>query len=233
MSSRRKPAQHVVSHIGLCSVEAITLAPHVTLAMTLRRRHFIVLSFATLALHPMALAQSSEPASKIGGASFDRRAQVAGTELVLNGVGMRAVAWFKAYAAGLYLSARASSAEQVVAAPGPKRLQLRMLRELPAAEFVKAFKNGMARSSTPEGQGKLAARIDRFGEAVGAIGTLRGGDVVNLDFEPTRGTTFTLNGSPRGSVTEGADFYAALLRAFVGDQPYDEKMKAGLLGRAA
>jgi hypothetical protein len=223
----------VVSHIGPRGVDAITLAPPLSATMPLRRRHLLIAQLAALALHPVVLAQSSEPASKIGGVSFDRRAQVAGTELVLNGVGMRAVAWFKAYAAGLYLSARASSAEQVVAAPGPKRLQLRMLRELPAAEFVKAFKNGMARSSTPEGQAKLAARIDRFSEAVGAIGTLRGGDVVNLDFEPARGTTFTLNGSARGSVTEGPDFYAALLRAFVGDQPYDEKMKAGLLGRAA
>jgi hypothetical protein len=233
MSKRPRPPLDVVSHMGAGDVEAITLAPHVGITMSLSRRQLMITSLAVLVLHPPVMAQTTEPASKIGGASFERRAQVAGSELVLNGVGLRAVAWFKAYAAGLYLGARASSAEQVVAAPGPKRLQLRMLRELPAAEFVKAFRNGMARSSTPEGQTKLAARIDRFAEAVAAMGTLRGGDVVNLDFEPARGTTLTLNGSARGSVTEGADFYAALLKAFVGDQPYDEKMKAGLLGRAA
>jgi hypothetical protein len=220
--------------MGMRGVEAITVL-HMTFAMPLFRRHIMLLSFAALLrLHPaQAQAQTgNEPASKIGGASFERRAQVAGSELLLNGVGMRAVAWFKAYAAGLYLSARASSAAQVVAATGPKRLQLRMLRELPAAEFVKAFRHGMARNTTPEGQAKLAARVDRFAEVVGAIGTLRSGDVVNLDFEPARGTLFTLNGGPRGDVISGPDFYNTLLLAFVGDQPYDEKMKAGLLGRA-
>jgi hypothetical protein len=204
--------------------------------MLFSRRRFMTLSLAccgALVWHPLAQAQGKEPSSKIGGASFDRRAQVAGAELLLNGVGMRAVAWFKAYAAGLYLGARASSAEQVVAATGPKRLQLRMLRELPAAEFVKAFRQGMARNDTPEGHAKLAVRIDKFAEAVGAIGTLRAGDVVNLDFEPSRGTLFTLNGNPRGDVIYGPDFYITLLRAFVGEQPYDEKLKAGLLGRAA
>ncbi len=201
--------------------------------MSLSRRHLLMSSLATLAWPHQAQAQGPEPASKIGGASFERRAKVAGSELLLNGVGVRAVAWFKAYAAGLYLVARASTAEQVVAAAGPKRLQLRMLRDLPAAEFVKAFRNGMARSTTPEGQAKLAARIERFAEAVGAIGNLRGNDVVNLDFEPARGTLFSLNGTPRGDVIEGPDFYATLLRAFVGEQPYDEKLKAGLLGRAA
>jgi Chalcone isomerase-like len=201
--------------------------------MSLTRRHLLLLTSVWLGLHRDVLAQGPEPHAKIGGATFERRAQVAGSELQLNGVGMRAVAWFKAYAVGLYLSARAGTAEQVVAAAGPKRLQLRMLRDLPAAEFVKAFRNGMARSTTPEGQAKLAARMDRFADAVGAIGTLKTNDVVNLDFEPARGTLFTLNGSPRGDVISGPDFYNTLLRAFVGDQPYDEKMKAGLLGRAA
>jgi Chalcone isomerase-like len=223
----------VVSHMRRLGVEAITLAQRFNIRMPSSRRVFLLWPLLGLISSQCVRAQSPEPASKIGGASFERRAKVAATELLLNGVGMRAVAWFKAYAAGLYLVARASTAEQVVAASGPKRLQLRMLRDLPAAEFVKAFKNGMTRNTTPEGLSQLAARIERFAQAVAAIGNLRGADVVNLDFDPARGTLFTLNGTPRGDVIEGPDFYATLLRAFVGDQPYDEKLKAGLLGRAA
>jgi hypothetical protein len=131
----------------------------------------------------------------------------------------------------LYLTARANSAEQAVSTAGPKRLQLRMMRELPAAEFAKAFRQGMGRNGSAEAQAKLAARVDRFADVVMTLGTLREGDTVNLDFDPARGTLFTMNGKARGEVTEGEDFYANLLRAFVGDKPYDEKLKAGLLGR--
>jgi Chalcone isomerase-like len=204
--------------------------------MSLLRRHFLVLPFAGLPVVNALVAVpawAAEPPNKIAGVSFERRVQVAGAELQLNGIGLRAVAWFKAYAAALYLTARASAADQVVATPGPKRLQLRMMRELPAAEFVKAFKQGMARNSAPEAQPRLSSRVERFAQTVAALGTLREGDAVNLDFDPARGMLFSMNGSSRGEAIEGADFYATLLRAFVGDLPYDEKLKAGLLGRAA
>jgi hypothetical protein len=204
--------------------------------MSLSRRHFVLLPSLSVLLGTGFMIGASpswanEPANKISGVSFERRVQVAGADLQLNGVGMRAVAWFKAYAAGLYLTARANSAEQAVSTAGPKRLQLRMMRELPAAEFAKAFRQGMGRNGSAEAQAKLAARVDRFADVVMTLGTLREGDTVNLDFDPARGTLFTMNGKARGEVTEGEDFYANLLRAFVGDKPYDEKLKAGLLGR--
>jgi Chalcone isomerase-like len=206
--------------------------------MSLFRRHLLILpSIAVLAAAGVLItipspSWANEPSNKIGGVSFERRAQVAGADLRLNGVGMRAVAWFKAYGAGLYLTAPASAAEQAVTTPGPKRLQLRMMRELPAVEFAKAFRQGMGRNGTPDAQAKLAARVDRFAEVVTALGTLREGDTFNLDFDPARGSLFTMNGKPLGDeVIVGEDFYANLLRAFVGEKPYDEKMKAGLLGR--
>ncbi len=203
--------------------------------MSLSRRHFITLpSLAVVAAAGGSFPASvwaAEPSNKISGVVFDRRVQVAGADLQLNGVGMRAVAWFKAYAVGMYLTARAGSAEQAVNTPGPKRLQLRMMRELPAVEFTKAFRQGMGRNGTAELQAKLATRVERFSEVITALGTLREGDTVNLDFDPARGTLFTMNGKAHGAATEGEDFYANLLLAFVGDKPYDEKMKAGLLGR--
>jgi hypothetical protein len=202
--------------------------------MTSSRRSLLVLIAAALptaiGLPTAAQAQTAEPPAKIAGVSFERRLSLLGKDLRLNGVGVRAVAWFKGYAAALYLTNKAGTADQAVATPGPKRLVLRMLREVPSVEFVKAFRQGMARNSPEDSHPKMAARIDSFADAVAAIGTVREGDVVNLDFDPTRGTLFTLNGTQRGEAIAGEDFYAALLRAFVGDKPYDEKLKAGLLG---
>jgi len=191
------------------------------------RRHVM----CALACLPWA-ARAQPPAAgvKVEGQQFDAVAKVAGTELQLNGAGLRAVAWFKAFAAGLYLARPARSAQEATALAGPKRLQLRMLRELPAVEFNKAVHKGVARNVSEAQLQALQARLDQFGAQVDAVGKLKAGDVVDLDHEPGRGTAMKLNGTLRGAAIEGDDFFAALLLSFVGERPYDPKLKAGLLG---
>ena len=196
--------------------------------LSLIRRSLLL---AGVALPLAAIAQQGSV--QIEGASFERRARVAGSELLLNGTGVRAVAWFTGYAAGLYLPSRASTAAQAVALEGPKRLQMHMLHEVPAEEFVKAFRKGVQRNTPAAELPRLVQRMDRFAAQIAAIGKVKKGDVVDLDLEPGRGTAFSLNGTLRGEPIEGSDFYAALLRSFIGDRPYDQKLKAGLLGRSA
>jgi Chalcone isomerase-like len=165
-------------------------------------------------------------------AGFAATATVAGTALRLNGTGERGVAWFKAYAAGLYLPQAARSADQVMAMAGGKRLQLRLLSDLPTAEFVKALKKGVARNSSPEQQQKVATQQQRFETQVMATAQVQKGDVIDLDLDPARGLQFSINGKPRGDWIAGPELFAALLRSFVGEVPYDDKLKAGLLGLA-
>lgn len=188
-------------------------------------------SLLRLSLLLPAAAVAQEGASVVEGVAFERRARVAGSELLLNGTGVRAVAWFKGYAAALYLAERAASAAQALAAPGPKRLQIRLLHDVPAAEFAKAFRKGVARNVTPAELARLAPRMDRFAAAIGAVGTVRQGDVVDLDLDPGHGTRFALNGTLRADIGGDDGFYAALLLSFVGDRPYDERLRAGLLGQ--
>ena len=167
----------------------------------------------------------------VEGQWFDKTVEVGGTALRLNGTGVRAVAWFKGFAAGLYLTtADARTAAQVLAATGPKRLQIRMLHEVPAAEFSKAVRKGVTRNSTPAEQQALSQRLVTFETQVAALKSVRPGDVVDLDLDPGRGLQLRLNGQPRGEPIAGDDFYAAVLRTFVGDKPYDDKLKVGLLG---
>lgn len=168
----------------------------------------------------------------VEGQPFERQALVAGTALRLNGTGVRAVAWFKGYAAGLYLPSRATTAEQALALPGPKRVQLRMLQKVPAAEFVKAFNKGLVRNATAGEVERLTPRMARFQALIEQTGPVRPGDVVDLDLDPAQGTLYAFNGQVQGEAIAGDDFYAALLRSFVGERPYDNKLKAGLLGGA-
>jgi hypothetical protein len=182
----------------------------------------------------LARAQPNEPPLRLEGRSLARRATVGGVDLRLNGAGVRAVAWLKAFVAALYLGAPARSPDEVLATPGPKRLQLHLLTDVQAAELSKALRRGVARNTpTPERQrvddalADLAARIE-------ALGLLRKGDVMQLDWDPPRGVLLALNGTLDRGAREGLApaqpaLYAAVLRAFIGEHPYDERLKAGLL----
>jgi hypothetical protein len=188
------------------------------------RRLFLIAALSAPAWP--ALAQMT-----IEGVTFEGTARVANTELVLNGVGVRAVAWLKGYAAALYLPAKASTPDAVQAASGAKRLRMRMLQEAPAAEFVKAIDKGITRNTPPEQMGALTERMKAFDSLVQGVGKVKKGDVVDLDFVPGQGFVFILNGQARGAPIAGDDFYDAVLRIFLGEKPVDHKLKAGLLGR--
>ena len=181
----------------------------------------------------VGMAQVQEGPRIVEGQPFANRVRLVDTEILLNGTGVRAVAWFKGYAVGLYLPERATTLAQVLAQDGPKRLQLRMLQDVPAAEFVKALNKGMERNSQAQAWPELVPRVQRLAEQITASGRVRKGDVVDLDLDPTRGLLFARNGKLVAEPIPGVDFYAALLRAFIGDHPYDERMKAGLLAQPA
>jgi Chalcone isomerase-like len=176
---------------------------------------------------------AASPRVQIEGQWFDGQARLGDTELKLNGTGVRAVAWFKGYVVGLYLEAPATTPEQAVSMPGPKRLQIRMLQTVPAEEFVKALNKGVTRNSTAQEMATLKAPLAQFARQVGALKQVRAGDVVDLDHEPGLGLVMRVNGTLRGDRVPGDALFAAVLRSFVGERPYDPKLKAGLLGHKA
>jgi Chalcone isomerase-like len=186
----------------------------------------LAISLACAAL----LAGAGARAATLEGFQFDNAIRMGQSELHLNGLGLRAVSIIKGYAAGLYLTERASSAEAVLHAKGPKRLQLRMLREARPHDFNKALVSGMRKNATPEELQALGERIVQLERIIDSIGSTKKGDTINLDFMPERGTTLSMNGTTRGDTIAGADFYNALLEIFVGDRPVDAKLKKGLLG---
>lgn len=206
----------------------------VPLAGTSIQRRALCLAMAGLLLAGSAgtsPAWAAAPENPIAGVRFEPRVQLAGQALQLNGTGLRAVAWFKGYAAGLYLAQPAASAEAALALPGAKRLQMRLLVDVPMGEFVKAFHKGVERNTPAAQHAGLAERMARFDGLLQPLGKVRKGDLVNLDLVPGQGMQFWLNGRQIGAAIPGDDFYAALLLIFLGEHPVDDKLKAGLLGR--
>lgn len=193
-----------------------------------RRSAAALLLAGLLALHLPARADT-----QLEGQTFASQLSLAGTELQLNGVGLRAVAWLKAYAAGLYLPKRTRLAGEALDMSGPKRVQLRMLLDGPSQEFVKALDRGVARNSSESEFAAMRERLARLTQAIAALGKVRKGDVIDLDYDPRRGMAFSHNGRLLGEVVDGHDLYPAVLKIFIGDKPVDPEMKIGLLGGAA
>jgi hypothetical protein len=164
------------------------------------------------------------------GLTFPGDIKLADTALQLNGVGWRAVAWARGYAAGLYLPKKASTEAQVTEQLGAKRLQLRLVQEVDAEEFVKAFVKGVNRNTPPADVAKLGERVTQFSTVIRSLGKLKKQDVIDLDFLPGKGLVLSRNGTVRGTPVAGEDLYAALLRCFIGVKPTDPELKIGLLG---
>lgn len=180
----------------------------------------------------LLVAAFSCGAARIADLNFDDKLRLADTDLVLNGVGLRSVAWLKGFAAGLYLSEKASVPAKALAQSGPKRLQMKMILDVETKEFIKAFDVSLNRNNTEAERNAMKDRVAQFNRTLEQIGKVRKGDVVDLDFIPGKGLILSVNGTPRGRPVAGEDLYAGLLKVFLGDRPVDQKLKAGLLGAA-
>jgi hypothetical protein len=207
---------------------------HAHIPAALRARRFLVLSWMPALLCAVALqAPLNAGAASLEGQRFDDRASVDGKPLVLNGLGLRGVAWLKAFVAGLYVTTPTKDGAQIVAQAGPKRLRLRIMIGASAHELTKSLQ-GRIRDHEPDVlQQKLAPRMAQLGALIDGLGDLNAGDNVDLDWLPGRGTQLSRNGQAVGAPVAGEDLYGAVLRIFVGDHPVDRRLKAGLLAASA
>lgn len=168
----------------------------------------------------------------VGGVKMDDTADVRGSKLVLNGAGVRYKAVFKVYAAGLYLGQKQARAEDVLAAPGAKRVQVTMLRDIDANELGKLFTRGVQDNAPKEQMSKLIPGLTRMSQVFSDQKKLVAGDVFILDWVPSAGTVISVKGVPQGEPFKEPEFFNALLRIWLGPQPADWKLKDALLGKA-
>lgn len=197
---------------------------------TALRRHAAMLAVTLGLLSPLSTVPTRAMAAEIEGVRFDDLTRVGGKELQLNGAGLRAVFVIKGYVAGLYLPERARNATVALGTHGPKRLQIRPLREVESDSFIKALNSGIRENHSEPQLRLLADRMAQFEQTMALVGTARRGDIINLDYAPESGTVVAVNGIPRGRPIPGEDFYQAVLRIFLGEHPVDRELKRGLLG---
>ena len=169
----------------------------------------------------------------VAGVKYPPSVQLAGSSLQLNGAGIRYKFVIKVYTAGLYLGSKAATPEAVLAAPGPKRMQVVMLREIDANELGRLFTRGMQDNAPREEFSKSIPGTLRLADIFSARKKLLAGDSFSVDWVPGVGTTVLVNGKAQGEPVKEPEFFNALLRIWLGPNPADRMLKEALLGQAA
>ena len=168
----------------------------------------------------------------VSGVRFDDTVDVKGARAQLNGAGIRYKAVFKVYAAGLYLSRKAGTTEEVLAAPGAKRITITMLRDIDSSELGKLFSRGIEDNMDKAAFSKLIPGVMRMSQIFSDNKKLNAGENFSLDWIPGTGTVVMLRGVQQGEPFKEPEFYNAMLRIWLGPNPADWKLKEALLGKA-
>lgn len=161
---------------------------------------------------------------------FDAAMEVQGTQLQLNGAGTRYKAIFKVYDMGLYTTKKVSSAAELLALPGPKRLQFTALRELPGTDLGRLFLKGMGDNSTKEQVQRHALSSARLIEVFSGRSKMLAGESFAMEFVPGKGTTFYILGKPQGAPVGDDEFFQMVMKIWVGESPADAQLREALLG---
>jgi hypothetical protein len=176
-----------------------------------------------------ALSASAQAAIDVRGVKFADTASVAGQSLQLNGAGVRVRIVVDVYAAGLYVARRDSAAQAVLSQPGAKSMQIVLLRDLTGEDFADAMIKGFRKNHTEAEVARFQPRLDELRKTMVAFGTVKKGTAIQLNLVPGAGTRTLVDGAQKGSDIAGDDFYAALLKIWLGKDPVDDDLKDGLL----
>jgi hypothetical protein len=156
--------------------------------------------------------------------SFPRHVQVNGSDLILNGLGVRKATFLKVnvYVAAYYVGLPGHNPQPLIEADGPQQLTLQFVRNVGAEDLRKAFVEGFERVHAA-GLGERVARLNSW------MTDMETGQRLTFVRLPQSGVQITVNGVQKG-VIEGADFSRALISIWLGPAPPNPELKAGLLG---
>jgi len=154
-----------------------------------------------------------------------------GTELLLNGAGLRSRFLVQVYVIGLYLPERKNTDAEVLAHAGGKRVRIVMLRDVTARQMTDGLLKVMQKNNGEAELAAVHAGVEVFRSMLLALDKVPKGTTFDIDYSPKSGTRFAVDGIPKGRPIAGEPFYRAVLRIWIGDKPEQPTLKQALLGR--
>ncbi len=167
--------------------------------------------------------------AEVAGVQVPEKTQVESRDLTLNGAGLRKRLFFNVYVIGLYLPEKKNDAAAVLASAAPKRISIRMLRNVGADTFSEALVEGLKANHSEAEYQALEPRVQQFTAIMAQVKEAKKGMAIALDWTGA-GTRVSIDGQAAGQPIAGEDFYRALLRIWLGEHPVQEDLKKALLG---
>ena len=163
------------------------------------------------------------------GVSFPDQAQVEGSNLSLNGLGLRQATFLKVkvYVAALYVAKTSSDPGAILGSSAPSELILQFVRDVGADDLRKGWDEGFAKNSGAQ----LPALKERIAMLNGWMADVKSGQRLTFIHKPGAGIEVNVNGAVKGTI-KGDDFAKAFLSIWLGADPPNPEIKAGLLGGA-
>jgi len=163
------------------------------------------------------------------GVTFPDQVQVEGSNLGLNGLGLRQATAFKVnvYVAALYVAKTSSDANAILGASTPSELILQFVRNVGVDDLRKGWSEGFEKNAKDQ----LPALKDRTAMLNGWMADVKTGERLTFIHKPGTGLQVDVNGAVKG-IIKGDDFAKAFLAIWLGADPPNPEIKAGLLGGA-
>ena len=187
------------------------------------RRRLILLGMAA------AFGVSSAQGKECKGVSFPDQAQVEGSALTLNGLGLRQATMLKVnvYVGALYVAKASSDPNVILGSSTPYELVLQFVRDGGVSDLTKGWDEGFEKNS----KAQLPALKGRIATLNGWMADVKAGQRLTFTFRPSVGLQVDFNGTVKGTI-EGDDFAKAFLSIWLGANPPNPELKTGLLGGA-
>ena len=176
-----------------------------------------------------ALTAGAAHGKECKGVTFPDQAQVEGSNLTLNGLGLRQATFLKVnvYVAALYVAKTSSDPAAILGSGAPSELILQFVRDVGADDLRKGWSEGFEKNS----KGQLPALKDRIAMLNGWMADVKTGERLTFTNKPGAGVTVNVNGAVKGTI-KGDDFAKAFLSIWLGADPPNPEIKAGMLGGA-
>jgi len=177
----------------------------------------------------LALGTGIAHGKECKGVNFPDQVQVDGSSLTLNGLGLRQATAFKVnvYVAALYVAKTSADANALLGSNMPSELVLQFVRNVGADDLRKGWTEGFEKNS----KGELPALKDRIAMLNGWMADVKTGEKLTFTNKPGAGVTVNVNGAVKGTI-KGDDFAKAFLAIWLGADPPNPEIKAGMLGGA-
>jgi len=152
-----------------------------------------------------------------------------GSQLMLNGAGLREKLWIDLYVGSLFLQSKSSDAKAIIASDQPMAIHIQMLSSLVTSDkMISACKEGFEKAAK-DGYKTSQEKMDKFMH-VFKMNEIVKGNTYHIVYTPGTGVQVYLGDTLKDTIT-GLDFKKALFGIWFCSEPADEGLMKGMLGK--